>query len=305
MSQNHRILLVGHAEQRRSAAFERAAALAMASSAPLHITVLVEPFMTFPLLAAELREQIRKSLLNEQQKGWSKEVERLKEKGIDATFSVVWTDDPHEEIIRHVQEMQPDLLVKDIQREPVLKRAFVTPLDWCLLRECPVPLHLVNDARHPRPQVVVAAVDPTDPEAQYSGLNDQIITAGAGLATQCSAEFQLLYVYSNIPAYMTSAGDTVAGWADVVEELRSALHQSFVDLAEQHGVPPERRHFMVGHPVTGITEFAEEQQADVVVMGRVHRKVLDNLIGSTTETVLYRLSGSVLAIQPKERYAGP
>ncbi|MCY1516912.1 Universal stress protein E [compost metagenome] len=296
MSQNQRILLAGHAEQRRSAAFERAAALAMASSAPLHIAVLVEPFVTFSLLAAELREQIRTSMLNEQQRGWGKDVERLKEKGIQATFSVVWTGSPHEEIIRHVLEMQPNMLVKDIQREPLLKRAFVTPLDWRLLRECPVPLHLVNDARHPRPQVIVAAVDPTDPDAQSSGLNDRIITTAAGLATQCSAEFQLLHVYNNIPAYMTSSGEAVAGWADVIEELRSTLHRSFVDLADRHGVPPERRHFIVGNPAMGITEFAEAQQADVVVMGRIHRKALDKLIGSTTETVLYRLSGSVLAI---------
>lgn len=300
MSQMRRILLVGHAEQRQSAAFQRAVALAMVSGAPLHVSVLVEPFMTFPLLASELREQIRQSVLNEQRRCWEKEIEILRDKGIQATCSVVWTENLHEEIIRHVQEIQPDMLVKDIQREPVLKRAFVTPLDWHLLRECPVPLHLVNDSRHPKPQVVVAAVDPTDPEAQYSGLNDQIITAGAGLAMQCGAEFQLLYVYNNIPAYMTGSGETVAGWADVVEELRSALHQSFVDLAERHGVPQERRHFIVGQPVTGITEFAEEQQADVVVMGRVHRKVLDTFIGSTAETVLYRLSGSVLAIQPKD-----
>jgi universal stress protein E len=299
-----RILLVGHAEQQHSAAFSRAAALAMASGAPLHIAVLVEPFLTYPLLAIELREQIRKSVLDEQRRRWNKEVEILKDKGVQATCSVVWTENMHEEIIRHVQEIQPDMLVKDIQREPVLKRAFVTPLDWHLLRECPVPLHLVNDARHPKPQVVVAAVDPSDPDAHYSGLNDQIITAGAGLAMQCRAEFQLLYIYNSLPAYMTSSGESAVGWVDIAEELRSAMHQSFVDLAERHGVPQERRHFIVGHPVSGITEFAQEQQADIVVMGRVHRRVLDNLLGSTTETVLYRLSGSILAIQPKDRDAG-
>jgi nucleotide-binding universal stress UspA family protein len=35
-----------------------------------------------------------------------------------------------------------------------------------------------------------------------------------------------------------------------------------------------------------------------VVMGRVHRKALDKWIGSNTEAVLHRLSGSVLAIRP-------
>ncbi|QEY63129.1 universal stress protein [Metapseudomonas lalkuanensis] len=299
MSQSQRILLIGHVEQHHSAALQRAAALAMASGSPLHIAVLVEPFVTYGLLSAELREQIRTSMLNEQQRGWSREADRLKEKGITVTFSVVWTDDIREEIHRHVEEMRPSMLVKDIQPEPLLRRAFVTPLDWYLLRECPVPLHLVSDARHPKPQMIVAAVDPTDPEAQIKGLNDQIIIAATGLATQCGAEFALLFVYNNMPAYMVS-GEALAAWADIAEELRSAQHQTFVDLAERHRIPQERRHFVVGNPVTGIIGFAEERQADVVVMGRVHRRGLGKLIGSTTESVLYRLPGSMLAIHPHQ-----
>lgn len=299
MSQSQRILLIGHGEQRQSAAFQRATALAMAGGAPLHIAVLIEPFVTYSLLAPDLQERIRTSLLNEQQRGWSKEIQRLKEKGVQATLSVLWCEDPREEIVRHVEEMQPAMLVKDVQREALLKRAFVTPLDWYLLRECRVPLHLVNDARHPKPQLIVAAVDPADPEAQYQGLNDQIIRTAAGLATQCSTEFQLLYVYNDIPPYMTS-GEAIAGWADIIEELRSTLHQSFVDLAKRHGVPPERRHFVLGNPVMGITDFAQRMQADVMVMGRIHRRAIDKLIGSTTEAVLYRVPGSILAIHPEQ-----
>lgn len=299
MNQARRILLIGHAQQRKSAAFQRAVALAMVSATPLHIAVLVEPFVTYSLLGSEIREQLRHSLLNEQRRCWSKEVEILRGKGIQATCSVAWAENLHEEILCQVRELQPVMLVKDIQREPVLKRTFVTSLDWHLLRSCPVPLHLVNDACHPKPRVVVAAVDLSDADAQHSGLNDQIIAAGTSLATQCAAEFQLLYVHDNMPAYMASSGEVVADWADIVEELRVALHQSFVDLAERHDVPQERRHFIIGQPITGIIEFAQERHADVVVMGRVHRKVLDKWLGSTTEAVLYRLSGSVLAIRPE------
>lgn len=299
MTQTRRILLVGHAEQHKSAAFQRAVALAIVSGTPLHIAVLVEPFVTYALLGNELREQIRQSMLNEQRRRWDEEVENLKDKGVQATCSVAWAENLHKEIICHVQELQPLMLVKDIQREPVLKRAFVTPLDWHLLRTCPVPLHLVSDAHHPKPRVVVAAVDLSDSDAQHSALNDQIITAGSNLATQCAAEFQLLHVHESRPAYMASSGEAVAEWADIVEELRAAQHQAFVDLAERHDVPPERRHFIVGQPATGITAFAQERQADVVVVGRVQRNILDKWVGSTTEAVLYRLSGSVLAIRPE------
>lgn len=299
MNQSRRILLVGHDGQRKSAAFQRAAALAMAGNMPLHIAVLVEPFMTYSLLAKESREPIRQSMLNEQRRCWSEEVDVLRGKGIQATCSVAWAENLHEEILCHVRELQPVMLVKDIQREPVLKRAFVTPLDWHLLRSCPVPLHLVSNAHHPKPRIVVAAVDLTDPEAQHSGLNDQIITTGVSLATQCNAEFQMLYIHENVPAYLASTGEAVVDWAEINEELRVSMHQSFVALAERHDIPQERRHFITGQPIKGIIEFAQTHHADVVVMGRVHRNVLGKWIGSTTEAVLHRLSGSVLAIRPE------
>lgn len=299
MNQSRRILLIGHAEQRKSEAFQRAVALAMTGDMPLHIAVLIEPFITYSLLASGIREQLRKSMLNEQKRGWGEEVETLKRMGVQATCSVDWAENLHEEILCQVRELQPLMLIKDVQPEPMLKRTFFTPLDWHLLRSCPVPLHLVNDARHPKPQVVVVAVDMTDSEAHYSAVNDRIIAAGISLATQCGASFQLIYVHESMPAYLASNGEAVADWAEIVEELRAAQHQSFVALADRHNIPQVQRHFIAGQPITGIIEFAQAHQADVVVMGRVHRNVLGKWIGSTTEAVLHRLTGSVLVIRPE------
>jgi universal stress protein E len=35
------------------------------------------------------------------------------------------------------------LLIKDVNPERLLKRIFITPLDYYLLQECSVPLHLL------------------------------------------------------------------------------------------------------------------------------------------------------------------
>jgi universal stress protein E len=58
------------------------------------------------------------------------------------------------------------LIVKDAEDVPALKRVFFTPLDWQLLRDCPVPVHLVTDARHPLPRKVLAIVDVLRSEEQ-------------------------------------------------------------------------------------------------------------------------------------------
>ncbi|MNG38797.1 Universal stress protein family protein [compost metagenome] len=62
-------------------------------------------------------------------------------------------------------------------------------------------------------------------------------------------------------------------------------------------MPEERRHFLMGSPLRGIAEFAREQAIDVVVMGRVHRKVVDKLVGSTIEHALYHIPSSILAVR--------
>ncbi|SDB55215.1 Universal stress protein family protein [Pseudomonas sp. NFACC23-1] len=84
---------------------------------------------------------------------------------------------------------------------------------------------------------------------------------------------------------------------DFADALRESLHAAFISLAGHCGVPAERRHFVVGLPVPVIQEFIDEFEADVVVMGTVHRAGLERLIGSTTERALYSVPGSVLAVK--------
>jgi universal stress protein E len=62
-------------------------------------------------------------------------------------------------------------------------------------------------------------------------------------------------------------------------------------------VPAERRHFILGAPISAIADFARLNQTDVIVMGTVQRKGLERLIGSTTEHILYQVPCSILAVK--------
>lgn len=298
MGQYQRLLLIADPAMRHSAALQRAAALAVASGAALHIVAFVEPFATLPLLDKSIQEKTRESYLQEHREWLADEAGLLRSKGLKVTTEAVWTNQTLQEILLHVAEMQPDLLIKDLQHEPLLKRAFITPLDWHLLRECSVPVHLVGEAGNPLPRRVVAAVDPAHPETQISGLNQRIVQAANGLALQCNAELHLLHTYDLTPAYLSNAGSGTVTWGgDFVEDLRNALQSAFNALADDFGVPAERRHFILGSPITAIADFAVQQQMDVIVMGTVHRQGLSKLIGSTTEHVLYQGPSSILAVK--------
>ena len=298
MGQYQRLLLIAEPNLHPSPAMSRAVALAQTCEAVLHVRVFAEPAPVVHVWEEKTDDASYQRYLRRYRRWVADEVQRLSGLGIMATVEVVFTVHPLLDILRAVEDLKPDVLIKDVTLEPLLKRVFITPLDCHLLRECPVPVHLVNQARYGRPHRVVAAVDPFDPATQISGLNDTIIQAANALALQCDAPLHLLYAYDLSAAFNGDAPLVSDGWGvDFFEELRESLHQAFVNLADRYGVPPERRHFVLGLPVPVISEFVEQYQADVVVMGTLHRVGIDRLIGSNTERALYSVPGSILAVR--------
>jgi universal stress protein E len=195
--------------------------------------------------------------------------------------------------------MQLALIIKDTQEESALKRVFFTPLDWQLLRDCPVPVHLVTNALNPRPRNVLAIVDVLRSEDQDHVFNDQIIDAATQLAEQCDARLELLHVYDWTAVYAQDMGFGALPLATgIYEALGTTQQEVFAALAERHGVPLPCRHFIEGAPLTSICDFATEQRTDVIVMGTVQHSGLNKLLGTTAEQLLHRAPCSVLAIKP-------
>ena len=298
MGQYERLLLVADQTLHQSAAMLRAIALAKASGAALDVRAFVSPVPVTHLWEEKIDDVDAQRYQRRYRRWVADELEQLSNQGLDGTVDVVFSSHPLLDILKTVHVLKPDLLIKDVRLEPALKRVFITPLDCHLLRECPIPVHLVNQIRYALPHRVVAAVDPFDPDTQISGLNDVIIRSANALALQCDVPLHLLCAYDLSAAFNGEAPVVNGGWnEDLANELRQTLHQAFVALADRHGVPPERRHFVMGHPVQVINEFVEQYLADVVVMGTVHRVGIERVIGSTTERALYSVPGSILAVR--------
>ena len=295
MSQYQRLLLIINPLLRHSPAMNHAAAVAKASGASLHIAALIPSLNILSLLEEGDRKQARASYLQEHRDWLEEQAQKMRGRGIEVTTEVAWADNMRQDILDHVTEMQPDLLIKQVEHEPVLKRAFFTPLDWRLLRHCPVPVYLVGAQSHALPQKVVAAVDVADTEPSNSELNERIILQASSLALQCNAELHLLHACDISAAFLADM-DGGLMLAELTRELRSDLETSFLKLAGRFGVPSDCRHFIMGQPVSALSEFAYEHQMDVIVMGRAQYSGLERLLGSTTEHILYQVPCSILAV---------
>ncbi|WP_095144177.1 MULTISPECIES: universal stress protein [unclassified Pseudomonas] len=301
MSQTQHLLLIAPPTMTRTPAFDRAGALAHAMQLPLHIVAFdyLQALAVAGLFASEQINLARESYLQTHRQWLEQQAEMMSKNSIEVTSEVVWIQDPYEEILHFVNEMPLALIVKDAQEESALKRVFFTPLDWKLLRDCPVPVHLVTNGLNPRPRNILVIVDVLRSEEQDLVFNDQIIDAAAKLASLSEARLELVHVYDWTVAYAQDMGFGVLPLATgIYQALGTAQHEAFAALAERHGVPPECRHFIEGAPIFSICEFAAQHRTDVIVMGTVQHKGLSKRLGSTAEQLLHRAPCSILAIKP-------
>lgn len=301
MSQIQRLLLIAPQAMTRTPAFDRAAALALAMQMPLHIVAFdyLQALAVAGLFAPEQISLARDGYLQTHRQWLAEQAALMTKHGVEVTSEVVWVQHPYEEILHFVNEMPLALIIKDAQEESALKRVFFTPLDWQLLRDCPVPVHLVTNALNPKPRNVLGIIDVLRSEDQDHVFNDQIIDAAAKLATVCGATLELVHVYDWTAVYAQDIGFGALPLAvGIYETLGTVQHEAFAAMAERHGVPPQNRHFIEGAPLTSICDFAAEHHTDVIVMGTVQHKGLNKLLGTTAEQLLHRAPCSVLAIKP-------
>lgn len=301
MSQTQRLLLIAPPAMTRTPAFDRAAALALTMQLPLHIVAFdyLQALAVAGLFAPEQVNLAREGYLQTHRQWLAAQAGLISRHGVEVTSEVVWVQHPYEEILHFVNEMSLALIIKDAQEESALKRVFFTPLDWQLLRDCPVPVHLVTNAVNPRPRHVLAIVDVLRSEEQDQVFNDQIVDAAVKLAEECVATLELVHVYDWTAVYARDMGIGALPLATgIYEALGVVQRETFAALAERHGVPPDRRHFIEGTPLLGICDFATEHRTDMIVMGTVQHRGLNKRLGTTAEQLLHRAPCSVLAIKP-------
>lgn len=302
MSQTQRLLLVAPDALIRTPAFDRATELALALNLPLHIVAIdyLELLSVAGLFAPDQVKQARDGYLETHRHWLWQQAELARRHGAQVTCEVIWDKDAYQALQQYVKEMPLALIIKDAQPEPAMKRIFFTPLDWRLLRDCPVPVHLVTDARHPRPRRILAIVDVLRSEGQDLVLNDQIVDAAVKLAEQCDAQVELLHAFDWTAVYASDMGVGALPLATgLYEALGQTQHDVFAYLAERHGVAPQQRHFIEGSPVNSICTFAADQQIDVIVMGTTGHHGLDKRLGTTAELLLQRAPCSIWAVKPQ------
>lgn len=302
MSQYERILVIADPSLRRTPAIERASRLAHTTGAELHLCIFDHHagIAAVGAVSEEVMALAKAEFLREREE-WLEDMARLlRADGLRVRTDMIWGKPVHEKVIAKAAEVRPNLVIKDVHLEPALKRLLYTPLDWQLMRLCPLPLLLVNPQAHPLPRRVIAAVDTGVLGDDAESLNDTVVQAALQLALQCNATLHVAHAFEGLVAASVAEpmGDGML-ISEAYTALRQMRQERFDAFAAQHGVPDECKHFLDGPAAEAISELADTTEADVVALGTVYREGLERLIlGSTAERILERLNCDVLVIKP-------
>lgn len=297
-----RILLIAPSEMVRTPAFDRAHALACATGALLHIVAFdyVQVLAVAGLFDHDAMAQAREGYL-QVHRHWLEQQARFQRCiGLQVTTEVVWGKSSRSNVLEYVNDFHPDLVIKDTHHVPALDRAFHRPLDWLLLRDCPSHLHLVTEARNPKPLNILAVIDLSHLEELTQGLNDRILDLASTLAASCGSTLQLLNVSSwSVVGDATMSVPTLSLNDSLRDAVNDAQEEAFEALAERYGIDRQRRHLLTGIPHKVIGLFAKRHAFDMVVLGTAYSHGLDRFIGSTAESVLNRAPCSLMFVKPR------
>ena len=219
----------------------------------------------------------------------------LRAEGYSITTQQAWKDSPHQTAIAVQQAEGCALVVKEHQRDSLLKKAFLTPEDWKLLRFCPCPVLMVKTEKPWTNRPVLAAVDVGNSDNEHQTLHAGIVSHGFEIAALTKGE---LYVLSAHPSPMLSAADPTFQLKETIEARYRGACKQFQD---QFEIPDDHLYIKEGPADVLIPKTAHKLDAAVTVIGTVARTGLSGaLMGNTAEVVLDSLESDVLVLKPDD-----
>jgi len=223
----------------------------------------------------------------------------LRRIGLKVSTAVAWDYPPFEAIIRRALAVKADLIVTQSPERHRLA-GLLGYTDWELLRLSPMPVLLIKTPRLYRHPTVLAAVDPTHPNAKSGALDRQILDQAAQFSRVLKGSLRAVHAYfpePRLPAPGLRLNNIIP--AAALKAAQREAGRAFAAALPKNVVKPSCQHVAAGSPSEVIAQIAHMTHSAIVVLGAVSRSGLRRLfIGNTAEKVLDDLRCDVLIVKP-------
>jgi universal stress protein A len=140
----------------------------------------------------------------------------------------------------------------------------------------------------PRYQKLLVVLDMSDN-------SDQVVMAAQDLATGSHASIVVLHVVEFVP--VEPMGESLMPRVQIEDELIKRSRENLTGLAARLGLTGATLRVEAGNTKTEILRVAEEEHADLIVVGSRERHGLAILVNFTEDTVLHAAHCDVLAVR--------
>lgn len=255
----------------------------------------------YPFFDTASLEQSRNAAVSESRQQLQDIAGTLRETGLDVAIHAVWDTPLADGIVRHVLRTRPKFVIKETRYHPSIERALFTNTDWNLVRLCPVPLWLTKSGPWPTEATILASLDPTHENDEYSELDQKILELAAFVADKSKAELHAFHSFPPLTSIPTMQADARIVSDDTVREEIRENHAKRMDLQLQnYEIKQDNIHLMPGRPEKLLPKLANDTNTGLIVMGSIARNALQRIfIGSTTENVLSKLPCDLLVVKPE------
>ncbi len=206
-------------------------------------------------------------------------------------------------IIKQVLKNSVDLVIKQAEQKDSGK-GFMA-LDMDLLRQCPCPVWLCRPITKHRQNIKLAvAVDAEYEREEGRKLSLQLLGAADSLAKDCSQAFSIISCWDyELEEYFKRNPWTNLPEEEILSLVTAAKNNNLANLntlIKQADMSNNNTiHHLKGQPEKQITQFIEDNDIDILVMGTIARSGLAGfIIGNTAENILQKVGCSVLALKP-------
>ena len=144
---------------------------------------------------------------------------------------------------------------------------------------------------------IVAAVD-------FSDISGEVLETARNMARLYHARLHVIHAVGDPFRSMLAVESTGLDLPAVVRQWTEAAQKQLAILAEAHPIEPALLTTAVlsGPPAQAIVKYAEEQQADLIVIGSHGRGAVSRLLlGSVAERVLHLAGRPVLVVSHRAR----
>jgi universal stress protein E len=251
------------------------------------------------MLSMDERENMRQAVIDDRTEWLVNLVsKKFSHHKVSIDVRIVWHNRPYESIIYEVIDKGYDLIVKGTQQHDSLKSVIFTPTDWHIMRKAPVPVLLVKEHDWPCGGQILAAINVGVDDDNHISLNEEITKQALHFAKLLSSNVHLVNSFPGTPANIVIE---IPEFDPTTYDESAKLHheQCMLVHSEKHHINKQHCHVAIGLPEDVITQYAEQLDAELVVLGTIGRQGISAaLLGNTAEHVIDKLNCDVLTIKP-------